>query len=214
MTRGPPARIGNHRRESHAGTDGRFAASVGARISRATLAPIRRILHATIAVLSLTLLGTGFLIEFPDVRAWAIGGYGREVVRLHRWGGVLYVLAPLLALLLVARPLFLDFRHRVGGPDSSLGRKVVVGGSLPLWSLLVVTGALLWPGLRLSATLADLALGSHIALTWVLVVWLLLHLFRARRSIVAKVLHVFRRTPGRSATLVRPFDDENDIPSS
>lgn len=149
-----------------------------------------RALHALHALTTLALLATGFLVQWPDLRARVVGGYGRELAILHVWVGWAFALAPLLALAFAARPLLADVARRFGPSETSRWRKAHVVVTLVAGSLLSVTGvALWWPDDFGAFPLAflDASLEVHIWATWVFALSLPLHLLVARGKIVERV---------------------------
>jgi cytochrome b subunit of formate dehydrogenase len=58
----------------------------------------RRILHIAHVILSLVLIATGLVIEFPELRARLVGGYGMQILQVHLWLGWAFMAAPALAL--------------------------------------------------------------------------------------------------------------------
>jgi cytochrome b subunit of formate dehydrogenase len=150
----------------------------------------RRLLHALHAWTTLALLATGFLIQWPDLRALVVGGYGRELATLHVWVGWVFTFAPPLALALSPRPLLADVARRFDPLEASRWRKAHVVITLVAGGLLGVTGVILWwPddfGALPLATL-DRSLDLHIAASWIFAVSLPLHLWVARREIWERV---------------------------
>ena len=169
-------------------------------------ATARRLLHMVHGVTTLVLLATGFLIQWPDLRALVVGGYGRELARYHLWFGWAFAAAPLLGLA-AAGALLADLRERLGPPDPITWRKlhiVITGvGS----ALLTATGILLW-GLDEPLIVQDVALEIHIWATWVLTASLPIHLVVARRKIVERV----RLLSGGEPPPLFEFDDEDSDP--
>lgn len=149
-------------------------------------ATLRRLLHAAHGLTTLALLVTGFLIEWPDLRAQTVGGYGRELTQYHLWFGWAFAAAPLLAAG-AAGALFLDLRQRLGPPDPITWRKlhiVITGvGS----ALLIASGIILWLFDELPLIVQDVSLEIHIWATWVFAASLPVHLVVARRKIAERV---------------------------
>ena len=150
----------------------------------------RRWLHASHALTTLALLATGFLIQWPDLRARVVGGYGRELAIVHVWVGWAFALAPPLALALAVHPLLADLARRLGPAETSRGRQAHVVITLVAGGLLSVTGIVLWwpdDSGALPLALLDASLEVHIWATWVFAVSLPMHLLAARRKIVERV---------------------------
>jgi cytochrome b subunit of formate dehydrogenase len=166
----------------------------------------RRLLHAAHVVTPLPLLVTGFLIEWPDLRAQIVGGYGRELAEIHLWFGWAFAAAPALALAFSARPLLADLAGRLRSPDLNTWRRLHVVITLVASALLVVTGIVLWWTGRLPLVLQDVSLEIHIWATWVLAVSLPVHLVEARRAIADRVrLYLTGEPPP-----LFEFDDDED----
>lgn len=155
-------------------------------------------LHFAHAVTMLVLLATGLLIEFPEARARVLGGYGRELLQIHDWTGVVFAIAPLLALFLAGRPLLADVRKRLVAPRIArwarpqVWRASHVAASLLLSVLLVATGFLLWLDLGLPIAALDAMLTIHITATWLLFGLLPIHIVAARHRIAAALGRLVR----------------------
>ena len=148
----------------------------------------RRLLHAGHGVATLALLATGFLIQWPDLRAQLVGGYGRQLAEIHLWSGWVFILAPLLALMPgTAGAVFADLRRRLGPPDGITWRKLHIVITLLGSVLLGVSGIVLWGFQDLPQLVQDVSLEVHIWATWVFTATLLLHLAVARRATVERV---------------------------
>jgi cytochrome b subunit of formate dehydrogenase len=154
-------------------------------------------LHAIHVVTSLVLLATGFLLEFPDLRARVVGGYGREIARVHNWVGLAFVVAPALVLAIAARPLLGDLRLRLTPPEGLTWPKLHILATLVFSLLLVVSGFFLWVDWDLPLMVLDAMLETHIVVTWLLVASILVHLFAARRESAARVRALFGRETDR-----------------
>jgi cytochrome b subunit of formate dehydrogenase len=154
---------------------------------------VRRVLHTVHVVTSLVLLATGFLLEFPDLRARVVGGYGREIARVHNWVGLAFVVAPALVLAVAARPLVRDLRLRLSLSGGLTWPKLHILATLVFSALLVVSGFFLWVDWDLPLAVLDAMLEVHIVVTWLLVASILLHLLAARREIAARVGGLFGR---------------------
>ena len=153
------------------------------------LAPahVRRALHATHAVATVVLLATGLLLEFPELRSFTIGGYGRSIVSIHLVAGVAFALLPMIALLLASAALIEDLRRRLGPPDPWRWRKSHIVGSLIAVALLSVSGAVMWADADLPIAVGDASRAVHVALTALVGISLPIHLVLARRKIVERV---------------------------
>ena len=150
-------------------------------------ARLRRLLHGTHAAATVILLGTGLLLEFPELRSLAIGGYGRIVVLVHLVAGGVFALLPLLALAVAHRALLEELRRRLGPPDPWRWRKSHIVGSLVAATLLSASGVLLWGDAHVSVHVGDASRAVHVALTVLIAATLPIHLAMARRKILARV---------------------------
>jgi cytochrome b subunit of formate dehydrogenase len=147
----------------------------------------RRLLHAVHGVTTLVLLATGFLIQWPDLRARLVGGYGRELADVHVWMGWAFVAAPVLALPLAARPLLADLRRRLHRQEPLSWRKAHVAITLAACAVLTLSGIALWVPLSLPVGLLDASVEAHVWATWAVTLSLPVHLVVARRKIAERV---------------------------
>jgi cytochrome b subunit of formate dehydrogenase len=171
----------------------------------------RRLLHAAHTVTTVALLVTGLLIEWPDLRARVVGGYGRQLAEIHVWFGWVFAAAPVLALGAAARPLFADLAERLGPPDPLTWRKLHIVITLAASALLTVTGFLLWWSGALPLAVEDASLEIHIWMNWVLAISLPVHLFEARRKIAERARLYLT---GESPPIFEFADDPEDEDSS
>jgi cytochrome b subunit of formate dehydrogenase len=160
-----------------------------------SLVAIRRALHHLYTLVTLLLIVTGLLLSEPDLRARLVGGYGREILDLHIWVGVGFVVIPVLALLAAARPLGRDLRRRLGPPDGVTWRKVHTVFTLVAGAALGLSGVLLWldPGMPLAVV--DILLVVHEWTMWPLIAALAAHLVLAWRKTVARTREILGREP-------------------
>jgi len=151
-----------------------------------TPAATRRLIHSVHGATTLALLATGCLIQWPDLRAQIVGGYGRELARFHLWFGWVFAATPLLAGA-AARALFADLRLRLGPPDPITWRKlhIVITGVASV--SLTASGIILWQFEELPRLVQDVSLEVHIWATWVVAGSLPVHLVAARRKIAERV---------------------------
>jgi len=150
-----------------------------------TSATTRRLLHASHGITTLPLLATGFLIQWPDLRAQVVGGYGRELAEIHLWFGGAFAAAPLLAVG-AAGALFADLRQRLGPPDPITWRKLHIVITVAASLLLSVSGIILWWFQDLPLIVQDVSLEIHIWATWAVALSLPVHLVVARRKIAER----------------------------
>jgi cytochrome b subunit of formate dehydrogenase len=168
----------------------------------------RRLVHATHALATLVLIGTGLLLQMPDWRARLVGGYGRQLAEIHEWAGAVFVAIPLLALTRAARPLLRDTRRRLGPPDPWSWKKLHIVLSLAGGLLLGTTGIVLWFDRAFPLVLLDLSLELHAVLTWVFLAMLAVHLVAARRKMAGKIREWSRGGAPRSDDPLQPSGEE------
>jgi hypothetical protein len=138
---------------------------------------------------TLALLATGALLEWPELRARLIGGYGTTVVTAHLWSAALFVVAPVLALALSHRPLLHDLHRRLTlrGPWPGTWRKSHIALSFAGGLVLTLSGVALWADDYVSRGVWDLSRTGHVVFTVLIAVAIPIHLFKARER-MAKVL--------------------------
>ena len=157
-----------------------------------------RRLHATYALVVFVLVATGLPIQFPDLRARLIGGYGRSIATVHEWAGAAMLVVP--ALVLVAAPrralntvAFLSYRtanlrlHAV-----NLWFTLIAGAGF------VVSGFLLWAQASLPDSVLDASAGVHRGLSYVLYVMVPVHIIVGRKRTWEAVKSRFDRREGES----------------
>jgi cytochrome b subunit of formate dehydrogenase len=167
---------------------------------------IRRALHDTHVLTTLVLIASGLLLTLPDLRALVVGGYGRQIARVHLWVGWISLAAPALALALAARPLWRDLRRRLAPPHPLAWRKIHIVFTLFSVLLLAVSGVLLWLDPGFPITVIDVLLEIHLLLTWALVAVIPLHLVVGWRKIVERTREIL----GLGSPTPLPFDPAED----
>lgn len=153
---------------------------------------VRWTLHLIYAFAVLVKVASGLLLTEPDLRGKLVGGYGREIMDIHLWSGWVFLGAPLLALVLAARPLLRDLRRRLGPPAGITWRKTHIVVTLSVGTILSLTGVLLWLDLGLPRAYTDPMLDVHDALIWVVIAALSAHLVTARRKILLRTRQMLR----------------------
>lgn len=156
---------------------------------------VRRALHHVYTLAAVLLLATGVLLGVPDLRAHAIGGYGRETWQLHIWIGWAFCAVPFLALAAAGRPLWRDLRRRLGPPDGVTWRKLHTVFTIAAGIGLGASGVLLWLDLGLPLAVGDAALEVHVWLSWALGFALVAHVIAAWRKIVSRTREVIAGGP-------------------
>lgn len=149
-------------------------------------ATVRRALHATHALATLALLGSGLLLEFPELRARSVGGYGRRIVEIHLWAGASFAGLPLVALALSHRELLAELRGRLGAPALKTWRKGNMAVFLLASILLALTGLVLWRDGWFPLVVGDVSRWLHGALTIVVAVSLSIHVVTVRKKLLMR----------------------------
>ncbi len=159
-----------------------------------TATGVRRALHSSNALAFFALFGSGLLLQLPDLRAWLIGGYGREIEQVHLWLSLWFVAAPALALGLLGRSCWRQNWRALRSPlAATRWRSAYTAATVLLSAALVVSGLLLWVGLDLPLSWIDASLEIHLAATWLLAASVLVHLIAARRGIAARTRQLVLR---------------------
>jgi len=168
------------------------------------------VLHATHAVATLLLLGTGLLLEFPELRARSIGGYGSRIVTIHLWAGAAFAGAPLLALALSWRGLVEDLRRRLDPSERWGWRQGHIAGSVAATFLLSLTGLLLWRDSLFPVLVGDGSRWIHLGLSVAIAVALPVHLVLARRKLRQRVREWLGREDPPDSFFDFDADDDTD----
>jgi cytochrome b subunit of formate dehydrogenase len=167
---------------------------------------LRRALHVLHAITALALVASGALVAFPDLRASLVGGYGRQIVSVHVWVGIVFAAAPLAVMALSARALLADLARRLGPPDPIGWRKLHIVLSLFLSIVVTVTGFALWLDLDVGLRVLDLLVELHAWSSWVLAGTIPIHLLAARRKIASRTLEMLGRAPPDAPDWPDPSD--------
>ncbi len=166
-----------------------------------------RWVHALYAVIILVLIATAIPIQFPDLRAWLIGGYGRTIATVHEWAGVAMLALPVVVF--AAKP------HAALETISirSYRREHLRFHAFNLWFTLVsgvvfiVTGFVMWFPTRLPHLLTDTSTDVHGWLSYVLYVMIPLHLMVAS----GRTWEVFRDWLTARAAGPYPHEIESNV---
>lgn len=153
--------------------------------ARAPRRPPWRWLHITYALVVLLLVATGLPIQFPDLRARLVGGYGRSIATVHEWGGVAMLALPLLALAWAPSWATTSFRLRARHRRDLGLHAANLWFTLLSGMLLIATGFIMWMPDRLPLPLVDNSAQLHAAASWALYVMLPVHLLVTRQRIWA-----------------------------
>ena len=150
---------------------------------------IRRALHTGHVLATFVLLATAALLEWPELRARVIGGYGATVVSVHLWAAVVFMAAPVLAMALASRKLLDDLRHRLTlhGPWPGRWRKTHIVLSIVATVVLSASGIALWADDYVPRGLWDLSRSGHVVFSVVIAAALPIHLVYERRRIVGRL---------------------------
>jgi len=132
--------------------------------------------HFFYAVVALGLVATGLLIQFPDLRARFIGGYGRTVAWLHEWSGVGMLVVPLLALMLAPAMAWETVQLRSWRRDKLWIHAANLWFTIVSGIVFVVSGFLLWFQQGLPDPVIDWSYVFHDIFSYVLYVMIPLHI--------------------------------------
>jgi hypothetical protein len=173
---------------------------------------IRQALHHLYTAALLLLFATGLLLAQPDLRAFVVGGYGRQILDVHIWLGWVFVGLPVLVLLLAGRPLLRDLLRRLGPPDGVTWRKIHIVITLTAGIALGATGLVLWLDSGFPLAFSDVAVELHEIFSYLVIAILGLHLVAARRKIVVRTREIVlrEREPLFPFDLDLDLDEEDD----
>ncbi|MBC8292315.1 MAG: cytochrome b/b6 domain-containing protein [Proteobacteria bacterium] len=133
----------------------------------------------------LVLVATGLPIQFPDLRAGLVGGYGRTIASIHEWSGVVMLAVPILALAWAPSWATTSLRLRARR-RANLGLHAInLWFTLLSGVMLVVTGFIMWMPGTLPLPLIDTSAQLHAAASWGLYVMLPVHLLVTRQRVWA-----------------------------
>lgn len=155
----------------------------------------RRTLHIVHVLMSLVLIATGLLIEFPELRSRLVGGYGMLILQYHLWLGWAFMAVPAIALALAAGPLLRHLRALLGAPHGITWRKSITVANLASAIGVGASGVPLWLDGSFPLAFVDASLQVHIGCTWVCIALIPPHLFLARSKIAMRLLQLVGRSP-------------------
>ena len=149
-----------------------------------------RFFHAANALTTIALIGTGFLITYPDLRAQFVGGYAMQLAEWHRWTAVAFMAMPIAWAVKTPAGLMNTVRWHFRTRWLGHWRRIHYGISLVAAAILVVTGAVLWvdPD-TMSRTVLDGTITAHVGATWVVLLMLPAHVLIAGFRIVRAKLN-------------------------
>jgi hypothetical protein len=133
------------------------------------------------------------LIQWPELRARLLGGYGHELALLHEQSAVVFLAAPALALALAGGALLRDASARLRRPHLTW-RRAHLALSLALSVALSASGAVIWLDLG-PLWLLDASVLVHVWSTWAFLAALAVHLVAARRKLAEALAVRFGLAP-------------------
>ena len=124
----------------------------------------RPLLHMTHLLTFALLLATGLLLLLPGLRVAVTGGHSLLIRTAHRWGGVAFVVLPLLLLVRFGA------RSLAPAPAARTLRTLWQSGHVALTvgmsAAFTLTGAAIWAPRLLPDTFAEIGRSSHDWLTY------------------------------------------------
>jgi cytochrome b subunit of formate dehydrogenase len=134
----------------------------------------RPLLHTVHLVTFSVLLLTGLLLFVPGLRGAVTGGHSQLLRDAHRWGGVAFVVLPVVVVLVCSpRHVFVAPARRT---IRTLWQGLHLGITCVIGGIFTVTGFAIWDKRLLSASVMEGSRALHDWLTYVAAVLLALHL--------------------------------------
>ncbi len=140
-----------------------------------------RWVHAIYAAIVLVLIATAIPIQFPDLRASLIGGYGRSFATVHDWAGVAMLALPVVVFAATPRRALETIVIRSYRREHFRLHAVNLWFTLVSGLLFAVTGFLMWFPAQLPDAVVDASADVHSTLSYVLYVVVPLHLVIASK---------------------------------
>ncbi|MFQ5352002.1 MAG: cytochrome b/b6 domain-containing protein [Candidatus Binatia bacterium] len=144
-------------------------------------------LHLWYSAVVLVLIFSGLPIQFPDLRAKLIGGYGSSIAAVHEWTGVAMTVLPVLAFAVAPSRAFETIRLRSWRRDDFGLHAVNLWFTLVSGAVFIISGLLMWFPASMSDAVLDVSAELHRAFAYVLYAAVPLHLISSRVRIVASV---------------------------
>jgi len=156
-------------------------------------------LHLWYTAVVLALIVTGLPIQFPDLRATIVGGYGSTIAAVHEWTGVAMTVIPVLAFALAPRRALETIRARTWRRDDFRFHAINLWFTLVSGAIFIVSGLLMWFPAAMPDLVLDVSAELHRAFACALYVALPLHLVSSRVRIIASVKGWWARVRGSGA---------------
>ncbi len=151
-------------------------------------------LHFFYAVVALALVGTGLLIQFPDLRARFVGGYGQTLAWWHEWTGVAMLVLPVLWFVLAPSAAWDTIVLRSWRRDKLALHAVNLWFTIVSGTVFVITGFLLWFQRTLPDPVIDWSYVLHDVFSYALYVMIPVHIVislgRTLRNLRARLARV------------------------
>lgn len=158
------------------------ATAVSAGVAEVALPGARyRWVHAIYACIVIVLIATAIPIQFPDLRASLIGGYGRSFATVHEWAGVAMLALPAVVLAVTPRKAVETILIRSYRREHLRLHAVNLWFTLASGVLFVATGFLMWFPSRFPDAVVDTSADVHRILSYLLYVMVPLHLVIASK---------------------------------
>ncbi|RMD81331.1 MAG: cytochrome b/b6 domain-containing protein [Candidatus Dadabacteria bacterium] len=132
-------------------------------------------LHFFYAVVALGLVATGLLIQFPDLRARFVGGYGQTLAWWHEWAGVAMLVLPALWFAVSPSAAWETLVLRSWRRDKLALHAVNLWFTIVSGIVFVVTGFLLWFQRTLPDPVIDWSYVLHDVFSYALYVMIPIH---------------------------------------
>ncbi|MFQ5479510.1 MAG: cytochrome b/b6 domain-containing protein [Candidatus Binatia bacterium] len=142
-------------------------------------------LHLWYSAVVLVLIATGITIQFPDLRAAFIGGYGRLLATVHEWAGVVMLAVPLVAVASAPSRALETIRIRSFRTDNLRFHAFNLWFTLVSGVVFIVSGFVLWFQMSLPYAVVDLSTELHVVFSYGLYAVIPLHIIAARERIFA-----------------------------
>jgi cytochrome b subunit of formate dehydrogenase len=144
------------------------------REEQVTASLARPLLHAVHVVTFTVLLATGLLLFLPGLRAEVVGGYSLVIRQAHRWGGVAFMVLPLLVVVRFgARSVFVAPSQRT---LRTLWQGMHVAVTLGMGGVFTFTGFVIWGKRLLPELIVESSRLTHDWLTYAAAVLVMVHL--------------------------------------
>ncbi len=154
-------------------------------------------LHLYYSLVVLVVILSGLPIQFPDLRARLIGGYGSSIAAVHEWTGLVMGVLPVLAFAMAPAKALETIRVRSWRRDDFRLHAINLWFTLASGAVFFISGLLMWFPASMSDAVLDVSADLHRAFAYALYAAIPLHLLSSRVRIVASVSGWWARVSGR-----------------